>query len=424
MSDLQDTPAYKLSDVLVETGLSADVVRVWEKRYGLPAPRRSAGGHRLYSRRDIRTLQWLQARVDAGMRISKAVHRWRELEAAGLDPLTADSPAGPSPLDPVRVAWLHACLDFDERRAEAVLDAAFAAHPAEAVCLDVLRAGLHEIGAMWYRVEASVQQEHFTAELATRRLHRLMAAAPAPSRDGLLLVGTPSGERHAFPALLLATLLRGRGCPVRYLGADLPLEQLQHALGITRPAAVLYAVQMLGSIPALQETAVALHKAGIPLGYGGRVFNRFPGLRARLPAFFLGERLPDALDGMGALVQIHPEFPPSTPVAPALQRAAEALRLHAPHITARVTEQARRYGVGERDIDTAMAFNHRQWYAALRLGDLSPMRAEMRWVEGLLRVRGVEAALLETAWQLWRDAVAEYLGEAAAPILAFLDGAG
>ncbi len=418
MFDLQDTPAYKLSDVLAETGLSADVVRVWEKRYGLPAPRRSPGGHRLYSRSDIRTLQWLQARVDAGMRISKAVRRWRELEASGLDPLTADAPEAASPLDAIRSAWLSACLDFDERRAEAVLDEALAAHPVEAVCLDVLLSGLHDIGEMWYRAQASVQQEHFAAELAMRRLHRLMAAAPPPERDGLLLIGTPSGERHAFPALLLAVLLRGRGWPVRYLGVDLPLEQLEHALRLTRPAAVLFSAQLLTSLPALQTVGQALGAAGIPFGYGGRILNRQPSLRARIPGAFLGETFPLALDAVDVLMQA-PAAETSIPEPqPAYRRAAAALALKAAVIAAQV--QAALPQISPTSLRDALHFTLEQWRAALLLGDLEPLHAEMNWVTGMLQARDMDDGRLAAYWQAWRGAVAEHLGPDAAPILAFL----
>lgn len=53
------TPAFNLKVVLKETGIAADTLRAWERRYGLPMPQRSAGGHRLYSQRDIETIKWL-----------------------------------------------------------------------------------------------------------------------------------------------------------------------------------------------------------------------------------------------------------------------------------------------------------------------------------------------------------------------------
>ncbi|MGB9634030.1 MAG: hypothetical protein ACPL8I_11920, partial [Chloroflexaceae bacterium] len=199
------------------------------------------------------------------------------------------------------------------------------------------------------------------------------------------------------------------------------VEHLQHVLAHLCPAAVVYAVQMLASVPALQKTAEVLRAAGIPLGYGGRVFVRFPTLRERIPAFFLGENLTDALENVDALTQISPKIPPAPPAEPALQRAAEALRLHTTRIASRVQERIVSYGVGAEEATFVIRFTHEQGDAALRLGDLTPLHDEMRWAEGWLRARRVDDDALVMLWRLWQEALTDCMGDAAAPILAFLE---
>src|SRR5215208_7309322 len=91
------TPAFNLKVVLKETGLAADTLRAWERRYGLPIPQRSAGGHRLYSQRDIETIKWLLKRQAEGLSISRAVDLWNEQLASGSDPLAGSGePTFPS----------------------------------------------------------------------------------------------------------------------------------------------------------------------------------------------------------------------------------------------------------------------------------------------------------------------------------------
>src|SRR5215213_9573916 len=85
------TPAFNLKVVLNETGLAADTLRAWERRYGLPLPQRTAGGHRLYSQYDIETIKWLIARQAEGLSISRAVDLWNEQLASGTDPLAGIS---------------------------------------------------------------------------------------------------------------------------------------------------------------------------------------------------------------------------------------------------------------------------------------------------------------------------------------------
>ena len=64
--------------MLKETGIAADTLRAWERRYGLPKPERTSGGHRLYSQYDIQTIKWLMARQAEGLSISRAVEAWNE----------------------------------------------------------------------------------------------------------------------------------------------------------------------------------------------------------------------------------------------------------------------------------------------------------------------------------------------------------
>ena len=186
------SPIYNLNAVLKETGLKADVLRAWERRYELPIPQRSAGGHRLYSEYDIETVKWLRARQAEGLSISRAVELWREILQSGRDPLSGYGykealPPQPTPITDIRIdslrnLWLEACLNFDDHKAEEALNLAFVLYPVEMVCTEILQQGLNIIGEDWYRGKASVQQEHFASALAARRLETLISATPPPTR--------------------------------------------------------------------------------------------------------------------------------------------------------------------------------------------------------------------------------------------------
>src|SRR5512145_744383 len=94
MSTISHSPSYNLQAVLKETGLKADVLRAWERRYELPKPQRTPGGHRLYSEYDIETIKWLRARREEGLSISRAVELWKEIVHAGSDPIVKHASAG------------------------------------------------------------------------------------------------------------------------------------------------------------------------------------------------------------------------------------------------------------------------------------------------------------------------------------------
>ncbi|HVJ18482.1 MAG TPA: MerR family transcriptional regulator, partial [Polyangiaceae bacterium] len=62
---------YRIGTVARLAGLTTHVIRVWERRYGAPAPVRSARGTRLYSELDVERLRLLKRAVDRGHAIGR-----------------------------------------------------------------------------------------------------------------------------------------------------------------------------------------------------------------------------------------------------------------------------------------------------------------------------------------------------------------
>jgi len=196
---------------------------------------------------------------------------------------------------------------------------------------------------------------------------------------------------------------------------NVPLLELEHALRLIRPVAVLLAVQRLDCTPSLQETARMLQAADIPLGFGGGVFLRHPSLRERISGFFLGETFPEGLQAVGSLLQAPSRPGPAQEENPAFREVADSLlpafsgieaqvRRNLPHIPAETLHSALRY-------------TRKQWLAALLLGDLTPLHAEAQWLAGLPDFRQIEPTFLDSYWQTWVQAVGDHLGPPASPIL-------
>ncbi len=301
----QTVSLYNLSLVLNETGLKPDVLRAWERRYGLPKPQRSAGGHRLYSRQDIEIIKWLQARQAEGISIKHATDLWKELVIAGQDPFkdykrgeahTQDlSPVEGVQLDVMRNKWLEACLAFNRYQADDILNEAFALYPIERICVEILQQGLSEVGERWYRGSVTVQQEHFVSAQVMRRVESLINATPDPTREKTILIGCAPGELHTYPSLFISLMLRRRGYKVIDLGADIPLDQLQPTIATIQPDLVLMVAQQLTTAAPILTVADLLKEWGIKFAYGGLIFNRIPSLCTQIPAHFLGAELAGAL---------------------------------------------------------------------------------------------------------------------------------
>jgi DNA-binding transcriptional MerR regulator len=431
MAIISRSPAYNLKAVLRETGLKADVLRAWERRYELPKPQRSAGGHRLYSEYDIETLKWLRARQAEGVSISRAVDLWKAAIEAGQDPLAEYSPAS-SPMVPERLQvadsridilrqnWLEANLAFDSVKVDEVLGQAFAVYPVETVCTEILQKGLSEIGSYWYLDQVTAQQEHFASALASRRLEALISATPQPTRPQTVLVGCPPGEWHTFSVLLLSLLLRRRGLGVIYLGADIPTQQTKETAVSIRPSLLVLAAQQLATAASLRSTALELQGTGIALAYGGAIFNRLPQVRQCIPGHFLGETLDVALDVIEQLVTA--PFPDSG-VTQAEAVEHELSRLYTekrPLVESAVFEKLHRAGLHTEYTSQANLYFGNELSAALELGDPSLLEADLEWVKRLLIGRRIPSQEMLKYLAAYQETLAEVVGPASAPITTWL----
>ncbi len=427
------TPTYNLKAVVQETGLKPDTLRAWERRYGIPDPERTGGGHRLYSQHDINTLKWLLARQEEGLSISRAVALWRSLQAEGRDPLVVYtlSPnretdgytvvAPGSAIVELRRAWIDACLAFDERRAESTLNQAFAYYTPEDVCFELLQKALVEIGDGWYEGRVSVQQEHFMSVLTMRRLDSLLAATPAPTRAGRLLIGCPPGEMHTFTALMLTYLLRRRGWDVLYLGADVPTDRLVATIESARPDLVIFPAQLLDSAASLFDVAKYLQEAGVALAYSGYIFGLVPELTHRIPGHFLGYELKKTPAIVENLLANRPPVPPTEPVPERYERAWAHFRERSGLIESSVWRPLN----GRMALNgTAEASRHltNNILSALKLGDLDYIGPNLQWLEGMMINHNLPADALCHFLVAYHAATTQYLDAALGePVIAWLE---
>lgn len=398
MTDAYHTPAFNLKAVVQETGLKPDTLRAWERRYNLPQPGRTEGGHRLYSQFDIDLLKWLVARQEEGLSISRAVKLWRQMEADGQNPLTvmevpgsgaatAVNPFQGETLTQLRRKWVEACLAFDEVSARQISSQAFATMPVETVCYELLQKGLSEIGTGWYEGRVSVQQEHFASAIAIRQIEALIVTAPDPTRNGRILIACPSDERHTFSSLLMTLFLKRQGWRVIYLGADVPLDQLETAVDTIRPQLAIMNAQTLPAAANLADAAPLLQKNQITFAFGGAVFVHIPALTQKIPGHYLGNTLPLSIQNVPRLLTNPPALPPTAKPSPAYVTAAAKFTQIQREIVNPLLQHGKAIGIPENYLHTAIIHLNKNLQAALRLGDINLLTPEIHWINGLITHR-------------------------------------
>jgi methanogenic corrinoid protein MtbC1 len=426
---ISKSPAFNLKAVLLETGLAADTLRAWERRYGLPTPQRTAGGHRLYSQYDIETIKWLIARQAEGLSISRAVDLWNEHIASDTDPLAGYAPSSmigaltsPAPqsldttLDALRAQWITACMNFSETNAEQALNKAFSMFSVEAVCTEVLQKGMSEIGDLWYENHASVQQEHFASGLAMRRLDALLSASPTPSRPQTILVGCPPGEWHTFTPLLLSLFLRRRGLNVIYLGANVPADRFAETAQKVKANLVILVAQTLVSAASLQQAALAITSQDGRVAFGGRIFAKHPGIVEHVPGFYLGDSLEPSIQEVEKIIRGKTTEREIKTASQEYRVALHAFLSKRTRIESTLKERVQPLSISPEGLNTGIHFLGDNIAAALQLGDLEHVNDEMEWLKVLLQAHERPPEELQYFMHAYSQAVDEQINGQGEPI--------
>ena len=421
---MNELATYNLGTVLRETGINADTLRAWERRYNLPEPERTDGGHRLYSERDVEIIKWLLRQQEDGVRISQAVKLWRSKMEAGEDPLfekpvLKEEVADQSQLDAFRRKWVDACIAFDETQAEQVANDAFTRFSPETAFLEIFLPSIREIGELWYQGKVTVQQEHFASALIMRRLDALITTSPPPTRPEKMIIACPPKEEHTLSALLLTLFLRRRGFHVVYLGTNVPFEEFKETVDTIRPNLVLFTAQQLTTAATLEQTIRALAACDVKIGYSGGVFNTTPHIRERISAEFLGESFEEVFANVENLLRKSHTTQsfvqnPHEPLLDAFEVGHLGIQVH-------LTQSLAQWNAPVKQLADSAAFLSAAIAASLYLGDLELLAPELAWVKSLLDHRKVQAMRIEYFLRAYADSTRATLGDVAQPLVDWLE---
>jgi DNA-binding transcriptional MerR regulator len=221
--------AIRIGEFARRVGVSPEVLRAWERRYGLLQPIRSHGGFRLYTPADVERVARMRRGLDDGLSAAEAARLAlaQPRPAAGL-------------LDDANGRLLDAVRSYDEAGLHRVLDEALAAFALETVLRELILPALREVGRAWERGELEIGQEHFATNLVRERLlglARLWGQGGGP----LAILACPPGERHDIGLIAFGVLLRTYGWRILFLGSDTPLPTLEQAVATTEPRLVVVA---------------------------------------------------------------------------------------------------------------------------------------------------------------------------------------
>ncbi len=258
---------YPMKMVSQRTGLSAHVLRVWERRYEAVTPDRTGSNRRLYSEEEVRRLELMANLTRGGHSIGQiAQQRTEVLEemAQELPPTASESDQPIS--DTARSvdgyleqAW-NAVRNLDGAALERVLDQVTQEIGGSAMIEKVIVPLVVDIGERWDDGEISVAQERVASTVIQEVLW--LAGRPHSETRGApnLVVATPAGQLHELGASLVVCTARRRGWQVTYLGASIPAEEIAHTANVKNSSAVALSIVYPSDDASLGEELIRLRR--------------------------------------------------------------------------------------------------------------------------------------------------------------------
>jgi DNA-binding transcriptional MerR regulator/methylmalonyl-CoA mutase cobalamin-binding subunit len=285
-----------ISAVERETGLSKDVLRMWERRYGFPKPVRDENGERQYTVAEVAKLRAIKRLMDVGTRPGKIIHKLQD-ELNGM----ADQRSAPrgEPIAPALerdiLAILHA---HDAPGLQHALANLLMRQGLQRFVLETLAPLNRVVGEAWMRGELQVFEEHLYTEQLQVALRAAINAFPRQSGTPRVLLTTFPGEQHGLGLLMVEALLVPEGTQCISLGVQTPLEDIRRAALAHK--AHLVALSFSAAFPVRQAgDGLATLRRQLPptttLWAGGEMTRR---VRKTLPGVVL---IPDLASAIVAL---------------------------------------------------------------------------------------------------------------------------
>jgi DNA-binding transcriptional MerR regulator/methylmalonyl-CoA mutase cobalamin-binding subunit len=220
--DLRNLP---IAVVAIETGLSKDLLRKWEARYGFPCPQRSVSGIREYPLAQVRALREIKHKIDDGRRAGEAI--CAVLAKASSKDL---SPEASSPSTEDVAVCLQAIRSHDACLLNARFEHSLASLGGQKFIVETVAPLIVAVGESWLGGRLHIHEEHFFTDRLSLFLSGMHRQLPVAEEAPVFLITSPPGERHTLGMEMVRVLVAEAGYNCISLGAQTPLAEMAAAV--------------------------------------------------------------------------------------------------------------------------------------------------------------------------------------------------
>ena len=254
---------YSMTQIETLTGINAHTLRIWERRYNFLLPDRTATNIRYYSDEQLRRLLNIAVLIRNGYRVSKIdqmqdheIHDIVNVILLGSNTLRDD--------DISRLVF--SMLELDEEAFNQIYQRNITRKGLLACMTELIYPFLKQVGVLWMNSKAIPAQEHFISNLVRQKIISATDSLPNPSADApRILMYLLEGEHHEIALLLANFIAKDLGWKVFYLGADVPVENVNATQAIVK-AHLMMTMFVVPRASSINELLEPIHRAiDVPL---------------------------------------------------------------------------------------------------------------------------------------------------------------
>ncbi|MDP1539742.1 MAG: MerR family transcriptional regulator [Moraxellaceae bacterium] len=226
-TDLAENPVMlPINAVERETGVSKELLRMWERRYGFPSPDRDEQGDRIYDMEQIGKLRLLRRLIDHGFRPGKII----KLPPAELERLIRSQGQSQLNIAPeLEQELLELLKDRDVNQIRDYLSHQLIKMGLESFITEFLQHANFIVGDAWMRGVIEVHEEHLFSEQVQTLVRQAITNLRPPVHPPRVLLATPPEETHTLGILMVEALLRLDGIEAISYGAQMPVRDITAA---------------------------------------------------------------------------------------------------------------------------------------------------------------------------------------------------
>ncbi len=224
--------AFTIKDLENLTGIKAHTIRIWEQRYSFIKPQRTETNIRYYSNEELKIILNISLLNKYGFKISH-IDKMRPEEIREKIVSLSSSQAQQERIINEMIQFM---VDMDMDKFESMLDNYIMARGIDKTITQVIFPFLDRIGILWLTNHINPAQEHLVTNIIRQKLVvGIEGVFTHVQINKTVLLFLPEGEHHELGLLYMYYLLKNRGARVLYLGANVPMKDVEFVARLKKP---------------------------------------------------------------------------------------------------------------------------------------------------------------------------------------------